>query len=237
LRKVLLASLVAFAAVSANAEIFDVVGTGNSNNRANIEFNYASQSSLVGRVDITVRNSSIPNGQGGSNPAPHLTGIMFNLPAQIFSLLSYTLPAGWAAYPTSPILGLLPPLPDGAVRPPGNVGAFDMCAETQGANGNCSGGGPAGPRLSVGEAGAFSFVFSGLNMTALNTMSFLSLLSSPINNNSTTSYFAVRFQTTTNGSDMGLPTGDMSPVPEPGTVGMVGLAASLLVLARRRLTA
>lgn len=209
---------VTMAALPAFGANFDIVGLNDSNNTAQVSFNYEQRGapgSYYYGIALTITNTS-------AQYLPRVSGFAFNLPTSVTGLdAQRSVLNSWYVNTAS-----------NAIRTPEKLGYFDICAETgSGSTSNCNGG-IYGDSIERGESGSFFLALTGSSLDSLNTSSFLGLTSAPERGYIPTA-FTVRFQSTGalgGGSDMGIMT------PEPAQIASlcVGLLVSAFWLRSRR---
>ena len=191
-------------------------------------FDYTAINATSGTVEIVLNNDSLTAG--------FLTAFLFNIPtgADVSSAI---------LTPTDPDFALLGAasgaFPDISFNNGENgspFGHFDIGSASGG--GDFSGGGA--PNLGVAQFGSasFSFALTGTGLGALTAQDFLSTLSVPPGAGEGVQGFVVRFRGfPDNGSDKVPNGGEPPPIPEPGTLSLVGLGlASLAARLRARET-
>jgi hypothetical protein len=182
-------------------------------------FDYTPTSSTTGTVDIVLNNDSLTAG--------FLTAFLFNIPtgADVTAALLT------ASNTNFTLLGDANDFADGESGAP--FGTFDIGATT---GNSFEGGGAPSLGIAQGGSGTFSFALTGTGLGALTAQDFLSTLSVPPGDGEGAQGFVVRFRGfPDNGSDK-VPNGP-GPVPEPGTLSLLGLGlASLAARLRARAT-
>lgn len=208
----------------------EVVGQTDSQNRAQVEFNYAS-----GILDVSVTNTSalLTDPTNSLSYDPRITAIAFNLPDNIGNLSSTDFPDKW-----------MPIFQDNKrnwIDTPMPLGLFDIAAVT---GPNFNGGSPKNG-IAIGDTLNFRFMFEARatsEFSDFDTIDFLNALSYGSKKNDTLFPLAVRFQRTGpngEGSDVGVPENIINPimiVPEPSTLILISLGIMLSVLITRSKT-
>jgi hypothetical protein len=179
-------------------------------------FDYTPTSSTTGTVDIVLNNDSLTAG--------FITAFLFNIPTGADVTTSVLTTSDNDFLP-----GLL--AVDGLGGSP--FGQFDIGAASGG--GDFQGGGA--PQLGIAQFGSatFSFALTGTGLGALTAQDFLSTLSVPpgVGTEGVQS-FVVRFRGfPDNGSDKVPNQGENPPVPEPGTLSLLGLGLASLAARQR----
>jgi hypothetical protein len=195
---------------------FGLLGVNDSNNQASVGFAYDPG---LGKIFLDITNTS-------ALYDPRLTSFAFNAPSQVTGISSFTGPTGWhASYDLNNINTL------------GQYGQFDVAGLT-GSNFN---GGDPNDGIPRGATFSFAFTLTGTGLNLLTELSFLDLLSfdAPRPPTENTQYFIGRFQRTGvdgEGSDIAIPTGSPAPVPEPGTLFLLGTGLlGLAIYGRKRM--
>lgn len=204
---------------------FDVVGVSDSRNTATVDFVYDG----VNTLSIAITNTAT-----GSTD-PRITGFAFNAPVAVTGFSAFSASGTQNDGDWSAVFD-----PNG-IRTPGNNGFFDIGGVTQGSDitGGSPNSGIALPAIAGNGTGTFIFTLTGDAgaLDLLDETSFLSLLSSPKNNQSDTWPFAVRFQQLdiAGGSDIafGGPDG-VTPVPLPAAAWLLIAALGGMGLMGRR---
>ncbi|MGH7231628.1 MAG: PEP-CTERM sorting domain-containing protein, partial [Nitrospiraceae bacterium] len=184
---------------------FSLGGVNDSNLTANVLFSYTP---TTGTLDIGITNTSAL----AAGPDPRLTAFAFNVPSAVTSISSFSGPSGWSSLFDS-----------NDINTPGQFGFFDIAGLT---GPNFNGGSPNSgiPRGSIFN---FQFVLSGSGLLGLTESSFLNVASydPPGSPNEAEQFFIGRFQRTGplgEGSDVAIPTGPPSTVPEPASLLLMG---------------
>jgi hypothetical protein len=210
----------ALSASQASAATFNLVGVSDASNTATVDFNY---NAATFELTIGILNTST------SGPDPRITGFAFNAPTNVtggtLAVSGTANNSDWTAEFDS-----------NGIDTPGNYGFFDVAGLT----GPSFNGGSPNSGIVVNTTGTFVFTLSGTGLGSLTTDSFLSLFSDPGNENSSTQFFAARFQRTgldEEGSDVAIP-GEPPVIPLPAAgwlllAGVGGLAA----MRRRKMAA
>jgi len=170
-------------------------------------FEYTATDDTTGTVDIVLNNDSLTAG--------FLTAFLFNIPtgADVASALFSSDNVNFG------LLGTADSFDDGESGSP--FGTFDIGAST---GGGFEGGGS--PLLGIPQGGSatFQFVLTGTGLGALTANSFLTTLSVPPGAGEGTEDFVVRFRGfPDNGSDKVPNEPGTPPIPEPGTMTLLGL--------------
>ena len=208
----------------------DVIGQTDSQNRAQMVFDYDASSGIL---DVSVTNTSaLDDPASSSNYDPRITAFAFNLPDDIANLSRVDFPDNWTSqFQKNKRDWIDTPMP---------LGSFDIAAIT----GPNFGGGAPNTGIATGKTLDFSFTFeaySGSELSDLDTMDFLNALSYGGKKNDELFPLAIRFQRTGadgEGSDVGVP-GKINPaaaVPEPSTLVLISLGIMISVLIRRSKT-
>jgi hypothetical protein len=210
---IIAAALMALTTVPAMATQLTLQGVNHDYLSAAVDFDYSYDAAHnQGLVDIGITNTSTDNSR--------LTSFAFNLPSNITGLASFTGPSSW----------------EGRINPdhintPEAFGKFDVA----GLSGESFGGGSAKYGIPVGQTFEFLFRFSGSDLASLTDLSFLGLDSyAKPRSNDELEPFIARFQKVGENGDMN----DLAvpaPVPEPGTMVLLGFGAlSLCIYSKRR---
>jgi hypothetical protein len=196
---------------------FSLAGVQNSQLTADVVFDYQPG---AGTIKIQITNTSDP-----SQLDPRLTAFAFNTPSNVTGHTAFLAPSGWTIN-----------FDEDSINTPGQFGMFDLAALT---GPNFNGGSPNNgvPRNSPFN---FQITLAGSGLAALTANDFLSLKSfdKPGPPEEAEQYFIARFQRTGadgEGSDVAIPTGDPSPVPEISSFGLLTtVLAGLGVVSLRR---
>lgn len=181
-------------------------------------FDYTPTSGTTGTVDIVLNNDSLTAG--------FITAFLFNIPtgADVTAALLTASNTNFA------LLGDDNDFDNGEGGSP--FGQFDIGATT---GNSFEGGGAPSLGIAMGGSGTFSFALTGTGLGALTAQDFLSTLSVPPGAGEGVQGFVVRFRGfPDNGSDK-VPNqgGGETPLPEPGTLSLVGLGLASLAARRR----
>ena len=187
-------------------------------------FDYTPTSATTGTIDITLNNTS-PLATGG-----YLTAFVFNLPAGV-TVSAAPLDSSDDDFDD------LTPLGDATFN--NNVsgapfGQFDIGGTT---GVGFEGGGNPALGIAAGGSASFQFLLTGTGLGLLGPGNFLSALSVPPGAGEGVQAFVVRFRgfDVESGPDSDKVPLDGAPIPEPGTLALVGLG--LASLSARRLAA
>ena len=178
-------------------------------------FDYTPTSSTTGTVDIVLDNDSLTAG--------FLTAFLFNIPtgADVSAALLTSSDTDFG------LLGDDGSFDNGENGAP--FGQFDIGAST---GSSWEGGGNPALGIPMGGSATFSFALTGTGLGSLTAQDFLSTLSVPPGDGEGVQSFVVRFRGfPDNGSDK-VPNQE-APVPEPGTLSLVGLGIASLVARHR----
>lgn len=181
-------------------------------------FDYTPTSSTTGTVDVILNNDSLTIG--------YITGFLFNIPTG----------ADVSAASLSGTDGDFLLVGDGDSFDNGANGAphgqFDIGAALGGAY---EGGGNPTVGIVTGGSATFHFALTGTGLGGLTPLSFLSTLSEGTGDGEGHQAFVVRFRGfPDNGSDKVPNTGGPeTPLPEPGTLSLLGLGLASLAARRR----
>jgi hypothetical protein len=199
----------------AGAVPIEIGGTGDLGSFSGT-FDYTATDDTTGTVTIVLDNDSLTSG--------YLTAFLFNIPtgADVDSVVFSSTNTNFA------LIGDDGDFQDGESGSPN--GQFDIGASTGG--GYTGGGSPSGG-IAQGDSATFTFVLTGSGLGSLTSESFLSTLSVGPGDGEGAEDFVVRFRGfPDNGSDK-VPNGETPPVPEPGTLSLVGLGLASLAARRR----
>jgi hypothetical protein len=176
-------------------------------------FDYTAIDDTSGTVDITLNNDSLTAG--------FITAFLYNIPGTA-DVTGATLTSSDGDFV---LLGDDDSFDNGESGSP--FGQFDIGATT---GSSFEGGGNPALGIPQGGSATFTFTLTGTGLGSLTSADFLSTLSVPPGAGSGTEDFVVRFRGfPDNGSDK-VPNG---PVPEPGTLSLIGLGIASLAARRR----
>jgi len=180
-------------------------------------FEYTAIDDTSGTVDIVLNNDSLTAG--------FITAFLFNIPlgADVDSAILTSSDLDFL------LIGDADSFANGEDGNPN--GQFDIGAST---GGGYEGGGSPLLGIAQGFSATFSFALTGTGLGALTADSFLTTLSVPPGDGAGAEDFVVRFRGfPDNGSDKVPNDGGTPPVPEPGTLSLLGLGLASLAVRRR----
>jgi hypothetical protein len=180
-------------------------------------FEYTATDDSSGTVAIVLNNDSLTAGL--------ITGFVFNIPtgADVSSVILTTSDTDFL------LLGAGDSFDNGESGSP--HGDFDIGAAL---GGSYLGGGSPNPGIAQFGSATFSFALTGSGLGALTTQSFLTTLSVPPAGAEGVQAFVVRFRGFPDGGSDKVPNqGEEPPVPEPGTLSLLGLGLASLAARRR----